>query len=214
MVRDVGVDETMTAHAERAYILPRVLLLAMAGSLALKALHAECQASSPQVQSTPTASSRPQAAITPFSEPVFDVAAIHQNIADQSGRSHIVSSPLDGHFLTVNASLMAIVRWALDMPEARILGAPTWLSSTRFDIDAKADTAVDAQLHGLASDASRLKKKRMVQALLADRFKLQTHRETKQLPIYVLVAAKGGAKLGAVQGNGTTVNDRRGQIEV
>jgi uncharacterized protein (TIGR03435 family) len=92
---------------------------------------------------------------------------------------------------------MTIVRWAFDMPDTRVVGAPAWISSTKFDIDAKADTSVNAQLHGLTSDAGRLEKKRMVQALLADRFKLRTHRETKQLPIYALMAAKGGAKLGA-----------------
>jgi uncharacterized protein (TIGR03435 family) len=198
----------MTALTSRVCIFVREPLVALAVSISLTAPHAHCQSSLSQVQAAP------QAAHTSLADPVFEVAAIHQNVADQSGRSHIVSSTADGHFLTINASLQSIVRWAFDMPETRILGGPAWMSSTKFDIDAKGDASVDAQLHGLSSDDSRAVKRRMVQGLLADRFKLVTHRETRELPIYALVVAKGGAKLGATQANGTTINARRGQIEV
>jgi uncharacterized protein (TIGR03435 family) len=54
----------------------------------------------------------------------------------------------------------------------------------------------------------------MVQALLADRFKLGTHVETRVLPVYALLVAKGGPRFGAVQANGTTINSGNGQIEV
>jgi len=198
----------MTALAPRACIFLREPLLALAVSIALAAPHAFGQSSSQQVRTNPTVAHAPRP------DPVFEVAAIHQNVSDQSGRSHIVSSPADGHFLTINASLQSIVRWAFAMTETRILGGPGWISSTKFDIDAKAEASVDAQLQGLSPDEGRAEKQRMVQALLADRFKLATHTETRELPIYELVVAKGGAKLGARQENGTTVNTRRGQIEV
>jgi uncharacterized protein (TIGR03435 family) len=100
------------------------------------------------------------------------------------------------------------------MPETRILGGPSWIDTTKFDIDAKADGSVDAQLHLLSSDAGRWQKERMVQALLADRFKLVTHGETRELPIYALVVAKGGPRFGAIQANGTTINSGNGHIEV
>ena len=54
----------------------------------------------------------------------------------------------------------------------------------------------------------------MVQALLADRFRLVAHLETRELPIYVLVVAKGGPKLGAVRETGSWVNTGNGRIEV
>jgi uncharacterized protein (TIGR03435 family) len=54
----------------------------------------------------------------------------------------------------------------------------------------------------------------MVRMLLADRFKLVTHTETRELPIYALVAAKGGAKLGELKSSGSTVNHGHGHIEV
>src|SRR5580658_9910167 len=133
--------------------------------------------------------------------PVFEVAAIHQNITDQSGRSHIISSPSDGHFRAINVSLNALVRWAFEMPETRILGGPAWMNSTKFDIQAEAGNSADMQVRGLSSDAGRLMKERMLQALLADRFKLITHTESRELPIYALVIAKGGPSLGATQQN-------------
>jgi uncharacterized protein (TIGR03435 family) len=107
-----------------------------------------------------------------------------------------------------------LIRWAYEMPETRILGAPAWASSTMFNIDAKADPAVDGQLHSLTSDAGRSQKERMVQALLANRFKLVTHTETRDLPTYALVVAKSGPKLGSVQDNGSFVNHGRDHLEV
>ena len=159
-----------------------------------------CQ--TPSVATPPSA----QSSDVRVSAPVFDVAAIHQNITDQSGRSHIISSAHDGKFTSINVRLKALIRWAFEMPETRILGGPAWIDTTKFDIEAKADSAVDTQLHGLDSDAGKLQKERMLQALLADRFRLVTHNETRELPIYALVVAKGGPHTGAVQSNGTTVN--------
>jgi uncharacterized protein (TIGR03435 family) len=107
-----------------------------------------------------------------------------------------------------------LIHWAYEMPETRILDAPGWARTTYFNIDATADPAVDQQLHSLPSDAGRKQKEQMVQALLADRFRLVTHAETRELPIYELIVAKGGAKLGGLKSGGTTVNHGRDHIEV
>jgi uncharacterized protein (TIGR03435 family) len=83
-----------------------------------------------------------------------------------------------------------------------------------FNIEARANPSIDQQMHNLASDAGRKQKEEMVQALLADRFHLVVHTETRELPIYTLVVAKGGPRLGAIQENGSSVNTRNGRIEV
>jgi uncharacterized protein (TIGR03435 family) len=57
-----------------------------------------------------------------------------------------------------------------------------WLDSDRFNLEAKAEGANENQL------------RQMLQALLADRFKLVVHRETKEMPVYALVTAKNGPK--------------------
>jgi uncharacterized protein (TIGR03435 family) len=100
------------------------------------------------------------------------------------------------------------------MPEGRVLGGPGWLNSAKFDIEAKADESVDAEMQKLDSDAGRLQKQKMLQALLAERFALKTHVETRELPIYALVVAKNGPKLEKSKANGTSINWRTGQITV
>ena len=95
-----------------------------------------------------------------------------------------------------------------------MLGGPGWLNSAKFDIEAKADESVDAEMQKLDSDAGRLQKQKMLQALLAERFALKTHVETRELPIYALVVAKNGPKLEKSKANGTSINWRTGQITV
>jgi uncharacterized protein (TIGR03435 family) len=146
--------------------------------------------------------------------PVFDVAAIHPHIPEPHEHNSIASSPSDGQFKAENVTLIMLIHWAYGMPDTRILSAPGWASSTYFNLDAEADPALDQQLRSLSSDAARNLKERMVQALLADRFKLAIHTETRGLPIYNLVVAKGGPKLGPVQESGSFVNTWNSRIDL
>jgi len=98
------------------------------------------------------------------------------------------------------------------MPASQISGIPIALDSQKFDIEAKSDPSVDAQLSKLSSDQAKLQKQLMIQDLLADRFKLTTHKEIKQLPVFNLVVAKSGSKLQESKINGRTFNTRRGQL--
>ena len=138
--------------------------------------------------------------------PEFDVAAIRLHHPVPHERSHIISAASDGNFKTINVSLNALMQFAFGIPESRIVGDPGGLRSQMFDIEAKADSAVDAQLSKLPSDQGKLVKQQMVQALLADRFKLMVHRETRELPIYALVVAKSGSKLQASKSNGLMIS--------
>ena len=151
---------------------------------------------------------------TAANSPVFDVAAIRQNNSDHTARSHIYYSPGDGSFRAINVPMKMLLEFAFGLPETRILGGPDWLGSIKFDIDAKADSSVDARMSTLSSDDARQEKQKMVRALLADRFKLIDHMETRELPIYVLVPAKGGSKLQPSKSNGTTVDSWNNKIDV
>jgi len=76
--------------------------------------------------------------------------------------------------------------------EDRIVGLDAnWLSSQKYDIDAKVDESDLETFQSLDYDHRRL----MQQALLTDRFKLAVHLENKERPIYVLILAKNGPKL-------------------
>jgi bla regulator protein blaR1 len=77
---------------------------------------------------------------------------------------------------------------------ARVVG-PDWINSTRFVIKSKApDTIRDAMQHMTPAERFR-EDALMMQSLLADRFQFKAHFETRDLPVYELVVAKGGSKL-------------------
>ena len=112
-------------------------------------------------------------------QPTFEVATIKPTAADR--RSIFLSG---GRLTGSGNSLIGYVRFAYDVELYQILGGPSWASTQSYDILAKAeDRASNSQL------------KLMLQALLADRFQLKLHRETKDLPVYALVIAKGGPRL-------------------
>jgi uncharacterized protein (TIGR03435 family) len=148
---------------------------------------------------------------SPADAPTFDVASIRAHTPVPHERNHIYSSSNDGNFRTVNVSLEALMQYAFDIPESRILDAPAWTSQP-FDIDAKSDDALNQRLHDLPSDQARPIKLAMIQSLLADRFALKTHREQRELPLYNLVIAKGGSKLVPSQSGGLTINHGRGYL--
>ena len=179
-----------------------------AGLIALTALAAHAQAS---VAATPAI---PHSSDAAAGIPEFDVAAIRQNNSDHTARSHIYSSPNDGQFKTINVPLKMLLQFAFGLPETRIVGGPDWLNTIKFDVEAKADSAVDDRMRALSPSEGKLMKQKMVQALLAERFKLVDHEETRELPIYALVTAKGGPKLQDAKSNGLTIDSWNSKIEV
>lgn len=156
----------------------------------------------------------PAAGSVPETSAAFDVAVIHPNPGDTTGRSHIWSSASDGNFKAQNVSAMELIRYAFGMPETRISGGPGWMRSAKFDLEAKSDPAMDSRLRGLDSASARELKQHMLQSLLADRFTLKAHQETRELPIYTLVVAKGGPRFQPSQINGTTISSGNANITV
>lgn len=155
-----------------------------------------------------------RAAVVLPANPTFDVASIHQHIPEPHEHNSIWSSSSDSHFKAENVSLIGLIHWAFEIPETGIVDAPRWASSTYFNIAASSDPSTDEKLAHLTSGAGRLQKEMMVRALLTDRFKLATHFETRQLPVYELVVRKGGPKLGEAKLEGTSVNHWRDHLEV
>jgi uncharacterized protein (TIGR03435 family) len=147
----------------------------------------------------------PQLAQAQTSTATFEVATIKPTGPSTDGHTHINYPPGD-RFSATNITLVALMQWAYDMPERQILDGPPWLATSRFDFQAKADSD---QIKGLTPEQDRDLKHRMVQALLADRFHLTVHRETRTLPAYDLVLAKGGSKLQLTKSNGKSIGTGR-----
>ncbi len=144
----------------------------------------------------------------------FDVASIHINNTESDGHHHIISDPGESRFRTVNLALRDLIQFAYGVPDSQILGGSTWLDSIMFDIDAKCGPAVDAELRELPTAQAHHQKQLMVQALLADRFQLRVHQETRQLPIYALVVAKDGPRFKPSKIDGTTIDAGRTRLHV
>jgi uncharacterized protein (TIGR03435 family) len=125
--------------------------------------------------------------------PAFEVSVVKHNKSADTG-SH--SDFRDGRFLASNVTLINVLQYQVyDLPESRILGGPKWFNSERFDIEAKLDSATADRLHALPREQRKQQMKAMFQHLLADRFKLATHWETRTLPVYAMVIAKKGPAL-------------------
>jgi len=107
--------------------------------------------------------------------------------------------PKDRVIIT-NITTKALICWAwagdsLPWGDFRVSGGPNWISSDRYDIDAKLDDSQVAALERIAPLDRGLQVKRMVQSLLADRFGLVVEGTTVTVPVYNLVVANGGPKL-------------------
>lgn len=128
------------------------------------------------------------AAIAADAPPAFDVASIRPS--EGGGRGDVVDL-VPGSVTMRNMRLAGAIRWAYNVLDVQVSG-PDWLNSTRFEIVAKAGTP-----------AKEPELRQMMQKLLADRFKLELHRQIKEVNAMVLTVAKGGHKLKEVEQEGS-----------
>ena len=136
-----------------------------------------------------------QSQSAPTTTPAFEVISVKPAKPGAHGSGSYYRGDV---YTATNVTLKAILEHeAYDMPGSQIVGIPPNLASPAFDIEAKMDPAVYDRMKTLTRDQRSLKLAQMVQQLLADQFKLVTHTETRQLPVYALVVAnpKTGPKL-------------------
>jgi uncharacterized protein (TIGR03435 family) len=143
-----------------------------------------------------------QMAVAQTPNPAFEVATIRPAATSFDGHTHINYPPND-RFSATNITLLSLMQWAYGMPETQILNGPAWLASSRFDIQAEAD--IGDGMKSLTSEQGNELKRRMVQNLLAERFQLKLHSETRTLPSYDLLLIKGGSKLQQSQSSGKSI---------
>jgi hypothetical protein len=123
----------------------------------------------------------PSAGEAPVS-PAFEVSAVKHNGGGSSG-SH--SSTQNGRYTASNVTVEQLIAGqAYGISDERVMNAPKWVSSDRWDIQAKVDDELAGKLKGMSSDQRRDTFQHVFQAFLADRFKLAAHWETRTLPNY------------------------------
>jgi uncharacterized protein (TIGR03435 family) len=96
----------------------------------------------------------------------------------------------------VNTTLDILVKDAYGTSsEDQVFGMPSWAKSDRYDVDVRVDADTANEWKTLSNKERFKQEQPMLQAMLADRCKLKVHLETKELPVYDLVIAKGGVKM-------------------
>lgn len=111
----------------------------------------------------------------------FEVATIKPNA---SGGGSSSTNSRNGFLLITNQTLRNMIQYAYNVRDFQISGGPGWMGSDRYDVAAKPENgAHDQQM------------KQMLQTLLADRFQLRFHRETREGAVYALFVGKNGPRL-------------------
>jgi uncharacterized protein (TIGR03435 family) len=106
----------------------------------------------------------------------FEVASIKPS---NSGRPGMSIETGAGRFKAINATVSFLIQYAYSIKYFQLTGGPSWIGSEKFDIEAKSEIkAEDREFPP------------MMRALLEDRFQLQFHRETRELPVFELVVTK------------------------
>ncbi len=134
----------------------------------------------------------PLHAQSPATAPLqFEVASIRPN--NSEAKINDLSFAPGGRLTGINQSLRLLIMRAYGVRSFQISGGPSWLDSAKFDVEAKRE-----------GNPTPEQMTQMFQSLLADRFQLRVHRETKDLPIYALLVAKNGPKLERSHPDGCT----------
>lgn len=132
--------------------------------------------------------------------PRFEVASIRPGRPNQPTGGGLVTG--NGKLLVENETLKRCIMGAFAVGPNQIVGGPPWMETATFHIAAKAEQPVN-------DDAVIMQ---MLQALLMDRFKLETHRESKTIQAYVLGVAKYGPRLEKSAGGASSTLNGRGRI--
>lgn len=126
--------------------------------------------------------------------PAFQVASIKPSKDTPPFRIGMLFQP-SGRLEAHNPTARQLVEVAYDVPTFKhyTTGGESWVDNERFNIEAKAE---DGVISPKMSDEARNKAFRlMLQSMLAERFHLVVHAQSKEMPVYALLVDKGGPKL-------------------
>jgi uncharacterized protein (TIGR03435 family) len=165
--------KTVDAGSERCYFSSMVLFLQHTGLPAVAAAMAFGLLNAPASQAQPPSAT---------AQPISYVASVKPNNAVDA---RTVTEYLPGGRFTATAvTVRELLRLAYRVQPYQLTGAPAWISTRRYDIEAKAE------------DKPAPPQQALLRALLKDRFKLVVHNETRDMPVLALVLALSDGKPG------------------
>jgi uncharacterized protein (TIGR03435 family) len=112
----------------------------------------------------------------------FEVASIRRNTTPDQQGSGLAGPQPGGRFIARGATLRRLISDAYDGLEVE--GGPPWTGSDRFDVNASGSAVAPLDI------------RRMLRSLLAERFALTVHTETREMPVYTLIVARPDRRLG------------------
>jgi uncharacterized protein (TIGR03435 family) len=122
----------------------------------------------------------------------FEVATVKPH---PQGDNTVTTTWRGGRYEAKNCSVKLLVEQAFAVPPDEVSGGPDWVEKQRFDITGMIPAATWGQMQGMTIFNQEKPVNQMLQALLKDRFGLVIAHEPKDLTVYALVQARGGAKL-------------------
>jgi uncharacterized protein (TIGR03435 family) len=187
----------------RKLTIGAVPLATIALLVTFAAVSARAQTPAPAAVPMPTGSFSQPPSVDPSTYApalTFDVASVREIQPDTENPSWAIGlvSPLHScQFQAKAHAVKVLMQLAYGFAPFEISGGPDWISTSLYNVEAKCDHSVDEQFARFTDDQAKLEKEHMLQALLADRFHLKAHWETKPGNVYALEIAnpKSGPKL-------------------
>jgi uncharacterized protein (TIGR03435 family) len=123
----------------------------------------------------------------------FEVASVKPTTSQDMRNMRFNASGARISMTSVPLVLLVAQAYNLPFQSMRLTGMPQWAFREAFDIEARA--ADDVFPPGLEANERARRMRALLQSLLADRFKLQTHPEAKDMAYYAVLVGKGGARM-------------------
>ncbi|HEV8394703.1 MAG TPA: TIGR03435 family protein [Vicinamibacterales bacterium] len=122
--------------------------------------------------------------------PAFAVATVKKNTSGDAAQTMRLQP--GGRIVVTNQPLRRLIVFAYGLQPQQLTGGPAWLDTDRFDIVAQAEGNLSPTPPGGPPGSAQL----MMQRLLAERFGLVVHTESREMPVYALTLARGDGRLG------------------
>ncbi len=149
-----------------------------------------------------------------YAQSTFEVASVKPNTTMDNGTS--INRAAGNRFTATNVTLQMLITFAYDIRPHQLIGGPGWMNSDRYDIVARpnAEDAAEEPKRVIGFSVAGDPTHQRVQALLADRFHLVIHKETREMPVFALVVAKNGPHLtpSGPDSKGPSIQGRNGQL--
>ncbi len=126
----------------------------------------------------------------------FEKVMMYADTGDNTGSGFLWWDPVsDNAWMFGNVSSSNLIANAYGVGMHQVIGLPLWAEADRYSLHTKMAADKFEEFEKLPVDEQSRQERLMMQAVLADRYQLKAHRETREMPVYELVVAEGGLKI-------------------